>query len=300
MSVSGISCLNHFFAVYQEPNIIWSDNHSLDFQPITDHDAAPKSESSFQKSSELQAEQTTFKSGKKDSSDTIALAYKNTIYSLQEDIAILTRVSNAKNKLSAKKFVAQQLGRSYSGILNRYQILKNLSPAETEQLFEMAKSSENNPQIASISAVVKRTGDQGLRKCRWRLSHFLVNGVRVELPAETVEKEPTENPAIQSSKFHSPQKSKEKPIGKKLRKRECSKISRPKIRGPYKTRHMRELEVIKGQGSELYSSFLINLLESGLQSKAFTPEEVLEGVFEKHRHSPALIETVLSVNKEAQ
>lgn len=294
--MSGISCFNQFFVTNHSFQRSWSDDASVSCRSESGEWTDPSAGCAPTKPDPIQADQTTYNSGKKNSTEANDRRLNSPMYSLAEDVLIYTKVSAAKNKLSAKKMVAHQLGRTYSGIMNRYQILKSLSPQELEHLLEKAREVEGTADPGSVSAVIKKMMCPETGRTVWRLSHYLANGFKIVDPRlEATDPQP-------DSPLASPTvRTQDVLIGdrcKKVRKDE-SKTSQGqrKKRGPYKTKHLRELERVRGAGSDEHSQFLKALLEAGLEGRHFSCEEVLENVFEKHHHSHRMIEMVLEAGQ---
>lgn len=212
----------------------------------------------------------------------------NAMYSLADDYLIHSTVAKAKNKLSAKKLVAQKLGRSYSGILNRYHILKSLTPEERGAIADLYLQKEATAD--SVFLYIKRVPSGQGRKNAWQLTHLIENGAQRPVLAErkcistfssSLNEGTQPSPDLTEPSLASRPKTAEAPPAKK------------KIRGPYVTQHKRLLEQVRGQGSQKLSQFLAHLLQDGFQSGLFKSEDLCENVFVKHRHAPRLIEMVI-------
>lgn len=317
MSVSGVSCFNQFLVSNPlvQPN--WADDCSLSYYESPSHHFDQVNASPF-KSDPLLAEQTTYNSGKKQPAEAPDRRSQNPMYSVQEDALIYSKVFTAKNKLSAKKMVAAKLGRSYSGILNRYHILKSLPGPDLEAL--LARASRADPANVPVSAVIKREAGCGAKKATWRLAHFMSNGETIE---EVVRSQPVDDWKLLAGDLVAPgprpqSESQARSFQRSLQALKPDQTSQPttersrriqkasantanaerRVRGPYKTKQVRELERIRGQGSLQLSQFMSILITEGVAEGKFTCEDVLENVFEKHRHPSRLIETVLGSSME--
>ena len=312
MSISGVSCFNQFLVSNPLNLQAWADDNSVshfDSQSFR-FGQSDRADQTPLKSDPLLADQTTYNSGKKMSESGQERRTHNPMYSLEEDVLIYSKVSASKNKLSAKKMVAAKLGRSYSGILNRYHILKSLPQADLTAL--MAKAAQAETGACNFSAVIKRAPGSDSRKSTWRLSHFQP---RADQPEDTHPSTPLQSSewgvlagelitGVSNPKTGLPPRPLLQPSNQssapKISKRRVRKVAAPaapnekKVRGPYKTKQVRERERIKGLGSARTSDFLSILLAEGIGTESFTCEEVLENVFEKHRHSARVIETVLN------
>lgn len=299
MSASEVPCSNQFFVTNQMFQQEWPEEASLSCQSVRpDWPALFPDQPSF-KNDEFHAEQTTYNSGTKVSAETNDRRASNPMYSLYEDALIYRKVATAKNKLSAKKMVALQLGRTYSGIMNRYQILKSLAPIELASLLEKADEVQRAEESTRISAVIKKVVCPGVQHPSWHLIHFLSDGFKVVDPIC-----PTAVPAALQSALPSKVKTESVLIEgrpKKIHKvKETKGESLSKKRGPYKTKHVRELEQVKGQGSRETTQFLKSLMMAGVKRGLFSCEELLERVFEKHHHSRRMIEMVLEAGQKSR
>lgn len=212
----------------------------------------------------------------------------NAMYSLADDFLIHSTVAKAKNKLSAKKLVAQKLGRSYSGILNRYHILKSLTSPERDALANLFVQKEATAD--SVFLNIKRAPAVEGRKKAWQLTHFVENGVQKPLFAPR-----TRKPSAEVFSLEGPLlclDSTEPSLASRPKTAEAPPAKK-KIRGPYNTQHKRLLEQVRGQGSQKLSQFLSHFLHDGFETGLFTSEDLCENVFVKHRHPSRLIEMVI-------
>lgn len=210
------------------------------------------------------------------------------MYSLADDYLIQSTVSKAKNKLSAKKLVAQKLGRSYSGILNRYHILKSLSPEERGAIADLYSQKEATAD--SVFLYIKRVRSDEGRKNAWQLTHIVENGSQKPVFAD-----PKRCPTLSTSVSEASQTSPARPDSSPASQPKTAETApaKKKIRGPYNTQHKRLLEQVRGQGSQKLSQFLKHYLQDSFQSGLFTSEDLCENVYVKHRHPSRLIEMVI-------
>jgi hypothetical protein len=288
MMMSDLTCFDQFFVNPTTIYSSWSDELSVSsgsFLPQQNNLIEP----SIAKNTLLLEDQTTFNSGQLPCNTIAGFRAQNPTYNLAEDILIYSTVSKAKNKLSAKKMVAKRLGRSYSGILNRYHILKSLSEEEIKAIID--KNAYNEASANAIFVNIKRVSVGNSRGNTWKLSSFVENGIKgPEFELKKIEPNSAKNnssgpPGKSESTDNSLQ-----PQRKVSERRVSKKI----VRGPYNTQTKKALEQIRGQGSLSLSNFLEELLTKGLQSSLFCPEDICENVYKKYRHPSRLIEKVIA------
>lgn len=290
MLMSDPTCFNQFFVNPTATYSNWSDELSVSSEGYPVQQIFPV-EGGLPKDPVMLEDLTTSNSGRLISNTATGARAQSPTYSLAEDVLIYNTVSKAKNKLSAKKMVAQKLGRSYSGILNRYHILKSLSAVEIQAILDKHARNEAAPDTIFVN--IKRTPVGNTRKNTWKLVNFIENGVRgpelelKQVPSSPVKTSGSSGHAESTDQSLQPQ-----------RKNSERKGSKKIVRGPYNTQNKKALEQIRGQGSPSISNFLEELLTSGLKAGLFLPEEICENVYQKYRHPSRLIEKVLECARE--